>query len=57
MNTLYIDNFNKFSGELLLDIPIRLRGFPDGTVVKNQPAMQEKQETQVQSLSQEDPHE
>ena len=25
MNTLYIDNFNKFSGELLLDIPIRLR--------------------------------
>ena len=38
MNTLYIHNFNKFSGELLLDIPICIRGFPDGTVVKNPPA-------------------
>ena len=38
MNTLYIHNFNKFSGELLLDIPICIGGFPDGTVVKNPPA-------------------
>ena len=32
-----------------------LRGFPDDSVVKNPLAMQETQETQVQSLSQEDP--
>ena len=31
------------------------RGFPSGSVVKNPPAMQEPQETQVQSLDQEDP--
>ena len=30
-------------------------GFPDGSVVKNLPAVQELQEMQVQSLSQEDP--
>ena len=30
-------------------------GFPDGSVVKNPPAMQEMQETWVQSLHQEDP--
>ena len=30
-------------------------GFPSGSVVKNLPAMQEPQETQVQSLGQEDP--
>ena len=30
-------------------------GFPFGSVVKNVPAMQEPQEMQVQSLSQEDP--
>ena len=30
-------------------------GFPSGSVVKDPPAMQEKQETQVQSLSGEDP--
>jgi len=30
-------------------------GFPGGSVVKNLPAMQEPQETQVQSLGQEDP--
>ena len=29
--------------------------FPSGTVVKNLPAVQEIQETQVQSLGQEDP--
>ena len=32
-----------------------VRGFPDGSVVKNPPAMQERQEKQVQSLGQEDP--
>ena len=32
-----------------------IRGFPGGSVVKNQPAMQETQETQVGSLGQEDP--
>ena len=31
------------------------RGFPDGSVVKNLPAMQETQETQVLSLGWEDP--
>ena len=31
------------------------RGFPGGSVIKNPPAMQEMQETQVQSLGQEDP--
>ena len=30
-------------------------GFPSGSVVKNPPAMQEPQETQVQSLDGEDP--
>ena len=30
-------------------------GFPSGSVVKNPPAMQEWQQTQVQSLGQEDP--
>ena len=30
-------------------------GFPDGSAVKNPPAMQETQETWFQSLSQEDP--
>ena len=30
-------------------------GFPCGSAVKNLPAMQELQETQVQSLDQEDP--
>ena len=30
-------------------------GFPDGSVVKNLPAVQELQEMQVQSLGQEDP--
>ena len=30
-------------------------GFPSGSVVKNLPAMQETQETQVQSLGQEQP--
>ena len=30
-------------------------GFPCGSAVKNLPAMQELQETQVQSLGQEDP--
>ena len=30
-------------------------GFPGGSAVKNSPAMQEPQERQVQSLSQEDP--
>ena len=30
-------------------------GFPDGSVVKNLPAMQETQETWFQSLGQEDP--
>ena len=30
-----------------------LPGFPDGSVVKNPPAIQELQETRVQSLSQE----
>ena len=32
-----------------------LKGFPGGLVVKNSPAMQEPQETRVQSLGQEDP--
>ena len=34
--------------------PLRM-GFPGGSAVKNLPAMQEKSETQVQSLGQEDP--
>ena len=33
----------------------QLWGFPGGAVVKNLPAMQETQETQVRSLNQEDP--
>ena len=31
------------------------KGFPSGLAVKNPPAMQEPQKTQVQSLGQEDP--
>ena len=31
------------------------RGVPSGSVVKNPPALQEPQETQVRSLDQEDP--
>ena len=30
-------------------------GFPDDSAIKNSPAMQEIQDTQVQSLGQEDP--
>ena len=30
-------------------------GFPDGSAVKNMPAMQETQETRVRSLGREDP--
>ena len=30
-------------------------GFPSGSVIKNPPAMQESQETQVRSMGQEDP--
>ena len=33
---------------------VKLQGFPSGSVVKNQPAMQETQETQVQFLDWED---
>jgi len=32
-----------------------VRGFPDGSAVKNRSAMQERQEKQVQSLGWEDP--
>ena len=32
-----------------------IKGFPDGPMVKNPPAMQEPQATQVQFLGQEDP--
>ena len=32
-----------------------LMGFPDSSAVKNPPAVQETQETQVQSLGREDP--
>ena len=32
-----------------------IRGFPHGSVVENSPAMQEMQETEVQSLGREDP--
>ena len=31
------------------------KGFPDGSVVKNVPAVQERKEMQVQSLGQENP--
>ena len=34
---------------------VLLWGFPDGSAVKNPPAMQETQETWVRTLSQEDP--
>ena len=34
---------------------MKLQGFPSGSVVKNQPAMQETQETRVQFLDWEDP--
>ena len=40
-------NLNKWLLELM-------KGFPSGSVVKNQPAMQEPQETQVRSLGQEE---
>ena len=33
------------------------KGFPDGSVVKNVPAVQERKEMQVQSLGQENPQE
>ena len=39
---------------ILLNMDVT-RGFPRSSVVKNPPAMQEPQETQVQSLGQEDP--
>ena len=38
-----------------LEIHMSGQGFPSGTVVKNPPAMQEPQETWVQSLGQEEP--
>ena len=39
----------------LWEIQQKQRGFPDGSVVKNKPVMQETQEMQVRSLGQEDP--
>ena len=36
-------------------LPPQIMGFPDGSVVKNQPAVKETQETRVQSLGQEGP--
>ena len=33
-------------------LPPQIMGFPDGSVVKNQPAVKETQETRVQSLGQ-----
>ena len=33
----------------------KIRGFPNGSVVKNPPAIQEPQEPQFQSLGREDP--
>ena len=39
---------------IFLSLP-HIIGFPGGSVVKNQPAKQETQETWVQSLGQEDP--
>ena len=40
---------------VLLSINIAQEGFPDDSAVKNLPAMQEIQETQVRSLGQKDP--
>ena len=37
------------------DVYPLLQGFPNGPMVKNPPAKQEKQETWVQSLGREDP--
>ena len=45
--SIYIYIFYTYIGKYM--------GFPSGSVVKNLPAMQEPQETQVQSLGQEDP--
>ena len=40
---------------VLLHAPLPHTGFPSGSVVKNPPAMQEPQETQVRFLALEDP--
>ena len=42
-------------GVSITGIPGKSIGFPGGSVVKNSPAMQESQETQVQSLDREQP--
>ena len=49
MKQLYLTN------KYLLKSNLCLIGFPGDTVVKNLPAMQEMQETQVQSQNSEDP--
>ena len=43
---------NCVSGKMIMTVPIAYKGFPGSAVVKNPPAMQE---TQGQSLGQEDP--
>ena len=40
---------------VLLSINIAQEGFPDDSAVKNLPAIQEMQETQIRSLGQKDP--
>ena len=49
-------SINAFGKDLLNKLTLAsTRGFPGGSVIKNQPAMQELQETQVQCLGWEDP--
>ena len=47
--------YRQFSIPILIDRTYSCSGFPGGSVAKNPPAMQETQETQVRSLSREDP--
>ena len=45
----------QWTGVINLETVSIILGFPDGSAVKNPPAMQEVQELQVQSLGRDDP--
>ena len=46
---------HQYSGLIYVGVHVEIQGFPSVSTVKNQPARQEIQETQVQSPGLEDP--
>ena len=52
---VYIGISSREDSLVITKLLIKIKGFPGGTVVKNLPAIQEMQETQIWSLGWEDP--